>query len=202
MWNLNLKSRVRESGGTASLVLALSASLSLNVFLAREVRRGSAPSPVAESIKVNTKLPCPLPVLDENGKATKLLFGASRPTVLYVLSPECGWCKKNEANIKALVAGAGSRFRFVGLSTMSTGLKDYIAQGHAPFPVYAVQSPQQAAKLGFTGTPETIVVGQGAKVEKAWMGAYMGDNEKQVERFFNAKLPGLPEAAPATQRDR
>ena len=59
--------------------------------------------------------------------------------------------------------------RFVGLSTLSVGLKDYIAQGHAPFQVYAVQSPEQTAKLGLTGTPDTILVGPGAKVERVWM---------------------------------
>lgn len=112
-----------------------------------------------------------------------------------MFSPLCGWCKKNEANIKALAAETGSRFRFVGLSTLSVGLKDYIAQGHAPFQVYAVQSAEQAAKLGLTGTPDTILVGPGAKVERVWMGAYMGDNQKQVQEFFGAKLPGLQEVA-------
>jgi len=186
---------MKENGGTFFLVTILALSLGLNVYLEREIRRGNRSFPVPDTISVNTKLPSPLQVLNEDGKAIELSFDDSRPTVLYVLSPECGWCKKNEPNIKALVAVAGARFRFVGLSTLSVGLKDYIAQGRAPFQVYAVQSPEQAAKLGLTGTPDTILVGPGAKVERVWMGAYMGDNQKQIEQFFNAKLPGLQEVA-------
>lgn len=186
---------LKRNGGTVSLALVLGLSLGLNVYLGTETRHGSLPFPVSETIKVNTDLPSPLPVLDEDGNTTQIVFDDSRPTVLYVLSPACGWCKRNEANIKALVSKAGSRFRFVGLSVVSAGLKDYATRGHAPFPVYAVQSQKQAAKLGLTGTPETLVVGPGAKVEKAWMGAYMGDNQNQVEQFFGTKLPGLQEVA-------
>lgn len=186
---------IKNNAGTGSLVIALALSLGLNVYLAREIPRGRLPFPVAKTIGVNFKVPSPLPLLDVNGKTTQLVFNDSRPTVIYVFSPLCGWCKKNEANIKALAAETGSRFHFVGLSTMSTGLKDYVEQGHAPFPVFAVQSAEQAAKLGLTGTPDTILVGPRAKVERVWMGAYMGDNQKQIEQFFNAKLPGLQEVA-------
>lgn len=191
----SFKSVIKESAGTLSLISVLVLSLGLNVYLARKARFGGTRAPLIPAIKVNTVLPSPLQLLDATGKATQLVFDGSRPTVIYVLSPACGWCRKNEANIKALVARGGSRFRFVGLSTTPTGLKDYIAKGHAPFPVYSVQSPQQAANLGLAVTPETIVVGPSAKVEKAWMGAYMGDNEKQVEQFFDAKLPGLQNTA-------
>lgn len=183
-----------KNGGTASLVFVLTLSLALNVYFAREARFGRTRFPVPSKMRVGTKLPSALPLLDVNGKTTQLIFDDSRPTVLYVFSPTCGWCKRNEANIKTLV-NADSHFRFIGLSITPTGLKDYIAQRHAPFPVYAVQSKEQSAKLGLSVTPETIVVGPGAVIEEAWKGAYTGDNQKQIEQFFNAKLPGLEDAA-------
>jgi hypothetical protein len=175
-------------------VLAL--SLGFNVYLARKAGLG-AHSSFAE-LKVNSKLPSPLPLLDGDGKPVSLTFDDSRPTVIYVLSPLCGWCKKNEANIKALTAAAGSHFKLIGLSTEPTNLKQYIAEGHAPFPVYQVSSKAQMEKLGLGGTPETIVVGPGAKVEKAWRGAYMAENVKEIENFFGVKLPGLQEPVTAS----
>lgn len=192
----SLKSFLSKSAGTASLVFVLAPSLGLNVYQGLELRGGFL-HPAAPT-KVDAKFPSPLPLLDADGKPTQLAFDDSRPTVMYVFSPLCGWCKKNEANIKSTVAIAGNRFRFVGVSTISENLKDYIAQGHAPFPVYVVKSPEQATQLGFVGTPMTIVVGPGAKVEKVWQGAYMNDNQKEVEAFFGAKLPGLQDVAAVT----
>jgi hypothetical protein len=187
----SFRSIISRNAGTGALLIVLGLSLGLNVYLGWKVR---FPDMVAiQSVKVNTKLPSPLALLDPDGKPVSVIFEDSRPTVLYVLSPVCGWCKRNEANIKALTVQAGSRFHFVGLSMMSQGLKDYVAQGRAPFPVYAVQSQEQAAKLGLSGTPETIVVGPGARVEREWMGAHMDDNQKQIEQFFDVKLPGLQE---------
>jgi hypothetical protein len=189
-----VKSFLSKNAGTASLVVVLAGSLGLNVFLALKLRSAGSVS-VAVPTKVNAKLPSPLSLLDADGKPTQLTFDDSRPTVLYVFSPLCGWCKRNEANIKSTVAIAGSRFRFVGISISSQNLKEYIAQGHAPFPVYLVKSPEQSNQLGFIGTPMTIVVGPGARVQKVWQGAYMEQNQKEVEAFFGAKLPGLQDLA-------
>jgi len=192
-----MKSLLSKNAGTAALVLVLAWSLGLNVYLGVKLRSAVYGTPVVPT-KINAKLPYPLPLLDPDGKPTQLAFDDSRPTVLYVFSPQCDWCKKNEANIKSTVANAGSRFRFVGISISSQNLKDYIAQGHAPFPVYQVKSPKQGVDLGFVGTPMTIVVGPGAKVEKVWEGAYMDQNQKDVEQFFGSKLPGLQDVANVT----
>jgi hypothetical protein len=78
-------------------------------------------------------------------------------------------------------------------------LKQYIAAGRAPFPVYQIESQDQAQRLGLSATPTTIVVGPGAKVLKVWTGAYMDKNQPEVEKYFGAKLPGLQEVAQATQ---
>lgn len=44
-------------------------------------------------------------------------------------------------------------------------------------------------KLG--ATPQTIVVSPEGKVIKNWMGAYSGDKAREVEEYFNVRLPGL-----------
>jgi hypothetical protein len=43
-----------------------------------------------------------IPVIDALGSRTEIRFDSDRPTVLYVLSPRCGWCSRNEDNIRAL----------------------------------------------------------------------------------------------------
>lgn len=182
---------IARNAGTSALVLTLSISLGLNVYFAWKIRKTSIRT--FPEIKVNDKLPSPLLLLDADGKSVRLGFDDPRPTVLYVLSPLCSWCKRNEANIKKISELAGSRFRFVGLSLVSTNLKEYVAEGRAPFPVYRVQSQDQAVRMGLGSTPTTIVITPGARVEKVWTGAYMSENVKQIEEFFGVKLPGLEE---------
>lgn len=190
------KSFVSKNAGTAALMLALCSSLGLNVFLAHQA---GYPRKAVVVLKENMKLPSPLPLLDADGKPVSLAFDDQRPTVLYVLSPQCGWCKKNESNIKTLTAAADSRFRFVGVSLNPENLKEYIAAGRAPFPVYQVASREEMEKLGLSATPETIVVGPGAKIQKVWTGAYMQQNQPEIEKYFGVKLPGLQDVAEVTK---
>ncbi|HWG57560.1 MAG TPA: TlpA disulfide reductase family protein [Candidatus Acidoferrales bacterium] len=193
---MSVKTFLSRSGGTAVLVAVLAASLGLNVYLARTgvFPHGKAPA----ALKVNAVLPATLPLQDADGKAVSLNFASdARPTVLYVLSPLCSWCKRNEPNMKALYSATNSRFRYVGLSIESKDLKKYIADGREPFPVYYVSDKNVDQKLGITGTPETIVVSPQAKVEQVWQGAYLDVNQKEVQKFFDVKLPGLQEVAAA-----
>jgi len=188
---------LRKNLGTVALLCTLTASLGFNVYQALTLR-GFFVRPTG--VRVGTKLPTPLPVADQDGRQVSLNFAEdARPTVLYVLSPLCGWCKRNEDNVKALAADAGSRFRFIGLSVEAKDLKDYIAQGHAPFPVYVVRSQDQIRQLHLDGTPETIVVNSTGRVERSWEGAYQSNNQQEIEKFFQVKLPGLKEVAVASQ---
>lgn len=176
--------------GTISLVLALAVSLGFNVYLAR---RGSSVVPRSpQIIKLNTRLPSSLPVKDIAGNPASLSFtDDSRATVLYVFSPFCGWCKRNEANIKELASRAGNRFRFLGLSLEQRDLQKYVAEGHAPFPVYLANSEEVMRQLNLYGTPEVIVVDTNAKVQRVWQGAFVGETQKEVQDFFGLQLPGL-----------
>lgn len=185
----SFRSVISKNLGTYSLIVVLALSLGFNVYLAGRVNF-HAPEPTVP-IKAGAKLPSPLPLLGVNGKQALLAFHDARPTVIYVFSPLCPWCKRNEENIKTLVAKDGGGYRFVGLSTLDTNLKQYIAAGHAPFPVYLIKSQAQMRKLGLIGTPETIVVNSNGRVEKVWQGAYVGTSATDVEHFFGVKLPGL-----------
>jgi hypothetical protein len=192
------KSFFAQNAGTVVVVTVLSVSLGLNVYQGLKLKGAFAP---ATGVRAGMRFPHRLRLLDQDSKPAELNFAQdSRPTVLYVLSPLCGWCKRNEANIKALTAQAGARFRFVGLSIVDTNLKDYVAQNHAPFPVYLVSSQQQVQDLHLGGTPQTVVVDSSGKVEKAWSGAYLASNQKEIERFFETTLPGLQEVTEETRK--
>jgi hypothetical protein len=169
----SIKALAAEYAGTSLLVLALCASLAMNVYQALKLKGAFVESPPA--VRAGMRIPIPLAVTDADGKPASLNFAEdSRPTVVYVLSPLCGWCKRNEANIKAIVAQAGSRFRFVGLSIASQNLKEYVADGHAPFPIYLVNSADEIKKLNLGSTPQTLIVDGSGRIKRAWAGAYMG----------------------------
>lgn len=189
---------LRRNGGTVFLLAVLALSLGTNVVLGGLLEGGRLPwsPPPPQPLRAGAQLPGALPLETADGTAVTLSFaGDSRPTVLYILSPLCEWCKRNEANIKALVAETGQGYRYVGISFVSDGLREYVAQGSAPFPVYYAKSESVGRELRILGTPETIIVSPRGRVVKVWTGAYVQPNIAQVERFFHVKLPGLPQNA-------
>lgn len=183
-----------KSGGTAVLVVTLALSLGLNVYLAKTGIFPHGPAPI--TLKAGDSVPATLALQDADGKAVNVNFADDpRPTVLYVLSPLCSWCKRNEPNMKALFSATNAHYRYVGLSIESKDLKQYVADDREPFPVYFVQSKDLVQKLGLYGTPETIVVSPQAKVVEVWQGAYQDTNVTGVEKYFGVKLPGLQQLA-------
>lgn len=190
----SLKDALARNIGTAALTIMLALSLGLNVYLASNGGLRPHPKPVA-LLKPGASLPSSLSVEDATGKPVRVNFADdARPTVLYVLSPQCGWCKRNEGNMKALYAADSDKFRFVGVSLVSENLAKYVNDKREPFPVYLL-SKDAIEKLQVVGTPETIVVGPDAKVIHAWGGVYVQQNQTEVEKYFGVKLPGLPQTA-------
>lgn len=191
----SLKDLIGRNVGTAALITMLTLSLGLNVYLARNGGLRPHPTPVPP-LKAGASVPSSINLEDVTGKPVRVNFADdSRPTVLYVLSPQCGWCKRNEGNMKALYAAAGDKYRFIGVSLVPENLAKYIADKHEPFPVYLLSSKDVGAQLHVIGTPETIVVGPDARVIHAWEGVYIRQNQAEVENYFGVKLPGLPQTA-------
>src|SRR5262245_46315053 len=91
----------REGTVLVALVSVLALSLTLNVWLGWKVSRGGAPA-ASGGLAQGTELRS-LGVLAADAKEeTRLRLDDGIPTVLYVLSPSCHWCARNEANIRAL----------------------------------------------------------------------------------------------------
>ena len=187
-----MKPSIENNRVLALLFTVLTLSLILNVFLGWRVRALSA-TRTQQRLQVGVPIGADLSslsVFDVEGHPARIEFNTNVPTVLYVLSPACGWCRKNERNMRALVAGKSTDFRFVGISATSENLQQYLAAGHAPFTVF-VAPPVSAPGLDLQTTPQTLVVSPAGVVQKAWLGAFDGSRQHEIESFFKINLPGI-----------
>jgi hypothetical protein len=186
-------SPIRRNRPDAFLLLILVASLSLNVYLGWKVKQGGVEPDTAKAVpgmKVD-----PITAVDLDGKPFTIAYnGINKPTVFYVITPSCIWCRRNQANVNRLADAKANDFRFVGLSLGESGLKEYVEEHHLKFPVYARLPAETVESLGLGGTPQTIVVSPEGEILKVWTGAYIEDLRPEVEAYFGIQLPGLTSA--------
>ena len=140
------------------LALLLVCSLGINMLLARRVSKLTTLVSRMKSesrLVAGDKVPA-ITARDPEGRTAVLDYaGTDLPTVLFVITPKCGWCTKNIMNMRTLAASASDRYRFVGLSLESDKLVDYVTRNQLEFPVYTDLPlvPMKQYKLG--GTPQT-----------------------------------------------
>jgi peroxiredoxin len=181
------------------LTVLLAVSASLNVYLAKRV--GDLRS-VVETLKDEGRLTegTAVPQIDTadvNGVATTVSFRGAGPTLLYVFSPQCGWCTRNVDNVKALTAQTQGRLRVVGLSLNQAGLAEHVAEHAFNFPVFVELAEHSAELLKVTGTPTSVLIDESGVVRKVWRGAYRPELQSELEQRFNVRLPGVrPALAP------
>jgi len=179
---------VKRNYGVVALTSVLCISLGMNVTLAERFRSSRA---VHEAgIRVGAKI-IGLAVEDPTGVLSSMRLDSGRRTVLYVFSPTCGWCKRNLNNIRALAQRQSTDLGFVGLSTTSNKLKEYLSATPMPFPVYAAKGGKLPKDIDLSSTPQMMVVDPKGVVEKVWQGALQGEHQAEAEKYFHIKLPGL-----------
>ena len=189
---------VKKHASLLFLFAVLSSSLSLNVVLALRLQQLTAIKTPTRQVGVRDQsVLASIPVVDADGARLSLGFGDRRPTVLYVLAPHCPWCERNHANISALALAKRADFNFIGLSNTETGFADYARSDSLPFPVFRVDTstlltgPTPELLRQLDPTPQLVVIAPGGRVNKVWVGAFTGQTQSDVERFFGAVLPGL-----------
>jgi peroxiredoxin len=181
-----------------SLIL-LTCSTALNVLLAQKVRELNS---VLMDIKLGGNLQegADVPPIDSNridGKFVSVSYSdINQPTILYIFTPQCVWCKRNLTNIKTLAGETHNNYRFIGLSLTREGLSEYLAKNDIKFTVYTDISPSVISTYKLGSTPQTIVVSPNGKVIKNWIGVYNGDVATEVESFFKIRLPGVKNEMP------
>lgn len=179
------------------LSVLLLCSAVLNVVLARRIKnfnyaiaylktelssaRGLRPGDMAPTIQAK----------DMNGQpATLTHLESDSPSIVYVFTPSCAWCVRNLDNVRTLFIQTKSNYRFIGLSLSSNGLREYVSQYGLEFPVYS--DPIGATASAYKGgTPRTLVISSQGKILESWFGAYTGEIQQQVERYFKTRLPGV-----------
>lgn len=181
---------------TAMLVV----SVALNVGLAYRVREFTSAQEVqlakleALRFKPGTAVPAfSATRADSTDGATETISyaGMDRPTVLYVLSPTCGWCAKNESSINQLIAEKGDEYRFIGVSLMDQSAAEYGSSHGFGVPLYTGVSQETKDAYRMGGTPQTIVVSSQGVVLANWNGAYLGKQKEAIEEFFDVRLPDI-----------
>lgn len=185
-----------EARFRAMLILGglLVCSLGINLMLARRVASLRSTIGVLKTesrLALGDTLPS-IVAKDPQGRPAVLDYSESQlPTVVFIMTPDCGWCTKNVMNMRALVQNAGNRYRFVGLSLSSNKLSDYVKQNQLEFPIYTDLPVLTMRDYKLGGTPETIVVSPQGQVTRIWSGAFADDLQKEVENYFSVKLPGI-----------
>jgi peroxiredoxin len=176
------------------LLVLLIASLSLNVYLGWKVKRlGGTPSASQNTVKLSPGMTVqPITAMNLGGKQETISYAEhGKPTVIYVFTPSCTWCNRNNQNINTIVSLKRESFRFIGLSLADDGLSGYVESHHLTFPVYRSLAPESIEMLGLGSTPQTIVISPDGRIVKNWVGAFGGALKPQIEEFFNVQLPGL-----------
>jgi peroxiredoxin len=117
---------------------------------------------------------------------------SGRPTVLYVFTPQCVWCTKNLAGLKALEAEAkGGRIRLIGLALDRKNLAEYVNANGLEFPIVMEPTIQTSRDYSLGATPMTFLVGSGGLVEAVWQGAYSQATCDDIEKHLGLRLPAV-----------
>lgn len=180
----------RRLEGWTPLIL-LAASLTLNgMLIFRHVLRPFRPA-VATPLLAGTVIP-EIQAERLGGTIETITWSrSSRPTVLYVFSPECSWCRRNLPNVQALIAGTKGAYDFVGLSLSDVGLSGYVAGYRLDIPIYFHADHRVLQDLKLHDTPQTLVISPSGRLIQTWQGAYGPGAQGEVEAIFHVRLPGL-----------
>lgn len=110
-------------------------------------------------------------------------------TVLYVFSPSCGWCERNQPSVQSLARFLRGRARFLGVSLDREGLFDWTLIQKPEFDIITDLSYRALLTYQFKSTPMTAVITPSGTVEKVWHGAYVGKTLSEIEQYFGVSLP-------------
>lgn len=191
----------RASGSVAALdrvvLILLTISVMMNASFAATVLtlvKRARPIPEAHNASLGRTV-SPLTVYRLDGAKETLSFSSqARSTVLYFMSPSCGWCALNRANVQSLARQASRSFRFVAVSSPP------FPAGHSDlgFDIRILQDWNILRSYGVRGTPHTLVVSPTGRISQSWAGAYEGLVGQEVQTYFGVRLPGL---TPDTHRE-
>lgn len=190
----NILGRVRHIHTGSLLILhsMLILSVGMNVWLATQIGSmgGSSLRPSGTAVGGHLDEVVEFRTLD--GEPAYYDFRtAAKSTILYVMSPQCGWCQQNEENVRTLYRSTKENFNFLVLGTAADGLAAYVKSSPYESLVRTIDPTVVPPALDLLATPQTILVNQRGIIERVWVGAYLNEKQTEIEDFFQVHLPGL-----------
>jgi len=164
------------------LLLLLAASLAGNVYLGSELAR--RPATANESKRTaGPEIGAVIHTLDgEASDGTRRairIAGATLRTVLFVYSPTCPWCQRSWPLFERLSSRSTGRFNFAALCMGgSSGMFS------TDMPSIGNPTRETVAALRAGSVPQTIVFSPEGRVERIWVGGWVGDVADQLSTYF------------------
>jgi peroxiredoxin len=115
---------------------------------------------------------------------------ASDGTLLYVFSPSCTWCTRNNLNIRSL-AHYLTHARVIGLSLSSNGLKEYVANQNLTFDVLSDANFHDGQRLPFRITPQTLYITNTGEIAEVWLGVWGESTRTAIKKRFGVDMPSI-----------
>ena len=173
------------------LIVLLGASLVFNVAqqgMPDWLQERLSPPKVSASSPLIGRQVQPSPVQTLDGNKTTIDY-SGKPTILYIMSPTCTWCKANTPVVTDLAKQVGATYRFVGMSMTGSGLSAYLQAHPLPFPVYVIPNPFDEVWDVFSlgATPYMVAINGSGQIVGAWPGALAKNNRAAVLKFFQLK---------------
>jgi peroxiredoxin len=166
-------------------LLLLGASLVLNVYLGIAPHLRSRPVP---ALTVGQAAP-EITAVDLRKHNVAIRWSTMKQgTIVYLFSPTCVWCRRNEPAIDALVRSARAQdLDVIGLSNTAVGLPVYTTRRHLDYPVYSTTSRAFVER----GTPTTFLLSSAGVVKAVWQGAYRPKVKSSIEEKLGITLPAI-----------
>jgi len=178
-----------------AMMFIVALSLASNLYLAYTISNLAANPTPKFSARVPLSIGVSAPDISAKnlaGTDEKISFKEiDKPSIIYVFSPSCIWCNRNQENLETIIASKRATHRIIGVSLASEGVKEYVAKHNFDFPVYVNLTPDTVRAYNLGGTPQTIVISSSGKVEQNWEGAFVGEVKSEVEKYFGIALPGI-----------
>ena len=173
-------------------ILVLAVTMTFNVLLVQELRRRPPVPQPMPTVEVGAILPDITLSSYPSRSPVAVSYAKGRTgTILYYMSPGCGWCWRNEPNIEALLTCVRDKYNFWAISAAFDGLNGYFGQQQPRYPLLVDDLGELREATNVSGTPTTIVVDNSGKVLEAWTGAYLNRTADLVSSYFDCSLPGL-----------
>jgi hypothetical protein len=176
----------------AAALLILVAVLASNLMLVKENRdlKRQAIGKGRQYLGAGDLVPT-LRGLGLDGRIKAVPYGQeSKPTLMFVFSPACGWCKINLPNWQAILDQTSGRYRFVAVSISREQTAEYVDRhGLSKASVIVEPEPRDLLAYKLQLTPQTILVDSSGIVKKNWLGAFGSEERQDIENTLGVRLP-------------